>query len=174
MRAPWLIRTIATVAMFGGILASASARAERTIASILVVSKSENKNQVHYGVHLDESCSFASGNPVYAYWRMLERSPSALEPLLEREQRAYGIEHQEIHGDTVRFTLRALRTRAITVRVTRAPDGACNASLEAAVAGRAVRLYNIHVALGFLRVDHLLLTGWSEQEKRVVSERIEP
>ncbi len=174
MRGSVLIRMVATVAMLGGMLASGSARAERTIASILVVSKSENKNQVHYGVHLDESCSFVGNSPVYAYWRMLERSQTAIEPLLDREQRAYGIEHQEIRGDTVRITLRALRTRPITVRVTRAPDGACNASVEAAVAGRAARLYNIHVALGFLRVDHLLLTGWSEQDKRVVSERIEP
>jgi hypothetical protein len=39
--------------------------------------------------------------------------------------------------------------------------------------GRSARLFNVHVALGFLRVDHLVLTGWAD-DGRVVQERIRP
>jgi len=174
MRGSALIRTIATGSMLAGMLAAAPAHAERTIASVLLVSKSENKNQVHYGIHLDDSCALSGNTPVYAYWRMLEKGPNATEPLLEREQRAYGIERQDVRGDVVRLTLRALPSRPITVRVTRESDGTCNASVVTAIGGRPARLFNIHVALGFLRVDHLLLTGWSERDGHVVSERLEP
>ncbi len=174
MRLSASIRTITTISMLAGMLAAAPAHAERTISSVLVVSKSENKNQVHYGVHVDDACSLTGSAPVYAYWRMLERSPSATEPLLEREQRAYGIERQDVRGDTVRVTLRALPTRPLTVHVTRGTDGTCTASVVTRINGRAARLYNIHVALGFLRVDHVLLTGYSDVDGRVISERVEP
>jgi len=159
--------------MLVGMLVSGAARADRTIPSVLFVSKSENKNQVHYGVRLDDQCAFVGSAPVYPYWRMLERGPNDTEPLLDREQRAYGIERQEIRGDTVRVTLRALPDRPITVRVARATDGACTAIAETTISGRAARLFNVHVALGFLRVDHLVLQGWAERDGAVMRERIE-
>ena len=169
-----VIQTLATGAMLVGMLVAPSARADRTIESALFVSKSENKNQVHYGVHIDDTCTFAGSSPVYAYWRMLEKGPASIEPLLAREQRAYGIARQDVHGDTVRVTLRALPSRPITVRVMRTMDGTCVASAEMTIAGRSARLFNVHVALGFLSVDHLLLTGWTDPDGHVVRERINP
>ncbi len=168
-------RAVALGGMFLFMVAApVAAKADRTIPSALFVSKSENKNQVHYGVYVDERCAFASASPVYAYWRMLERGPSATEPLLAREQSAYGVASQRVVGDTVTVTLRALPTRPIVVKVTRAEDGTCSAVAQTTIDGQSARLFNVHVALGFLRVDHLLLTGWAERDGRVVRERITP
>jgi hypothetical protein len=156
------------------VLTSPAARADRTIDSALFVSKSENKNQVHYAVRVDDSCSPLPHDPVYAYWRMYERSATATEPLLDRERVAYGITRQEVHGDMVRITLAALPTRPITIHVARTESGACAVSAETNIAGQPARLFNVHVALGFLHVDHLVVTGWSEPDGRVVRERITP
>ncbi len=154
------------------VLFPCSARADGTLTSVLFVSKSENKNQVHYGVHLDDTCAFTSSAPVFAYWRMLEKGPTVTEPLLPREQRGYGIAQQDIvNGGTVRLTLRALPKRPILIHVSRAPDGTCVARTEAVVAGVLVRLFNVHVALGFMRVDHLLLSGWAATGQ-IVRERL--
>jgi len=168
------IRAAAACGMLFGMLATTRASADRTIPSAIFVSKSENKNQVHYAVRVDDRCELASPSPVYAYWRMLERGPSVTEPLLSREEAAYGIARQQVAGDTVTVWLRALPQRPITVRVARGPDGACTTTAETTIAGHAARLFNVHVSLGFLRVDHLLLTGWEEPDGRVVRERINP
>jgi Domain of unknown function (DUF4833) len=166
------MRVICIGSVLTGMLVSGSAHAEQTIPSVLFVSKSENKNQVHYGLHLDDSCGFAGSAPVYPYWRMLEKGPNDTEPLLEREQRAYGIERQDVQGDVVRVTLRALPNRPIGVRVLRAVDGSCTATAETTISGRAARLFNVHVALGFLHVDHLVLQGWAA-DGVVMRERLE-
>jgi len=63
----------------------------RGVRSVFFVAKSENRNEVHYGVALDSACVPAGSSPVFAYWRMRERSPLATEPLLAREVSAYGI-----------------------------------------------------------------------------------
>ena len=166
------MRLLAIAVVFAAcVLVPCVARADGTLTSVLFVSKSENKNQVHYGVHLDDRCEFTSGAPVFAYWRMLERGPNATEPLLPREQRGYGIAKQEVHGDTVRFMLRALPARPITIYVSRTPDGTCTARAETTIAGVVARLFNVHIALGFLRIDHLLLTGWAATGQ-VVRERL--
>lgn len=171
-----MVRTLATGGMLVGMVAFAAptARADRTIDSALFVSKSENKNQVHYGLRVDDTCTPVERAPVYAYWRMYEKSATATEPLLEREQRAYGIARQEVHGDTVRITLAALPSRPITIHVARTESGTCTASAEVTISGQSARLFNVHVALGFLRVDHLLVTGYAEPDGRVVRERISP
>ena len=154
------------------LVATSSASAGRTIDSALFVSKSENKNQVHYGVRVDERCELASPAPVFAYWKMLERGPSATEPLLSREETAYGIASQRVSGDSVTVTLRALPARPITIRVARTESG-CVASAETTIDGQTARLFNVHVALGFLRVDHLVITGWAT-DGHVLRERVRP
>ena len=154
------------------LVATSSASSDKTIPSTLFISKSENKNQVHYGIHVDEQCAFASPSPVFPFWKMLERGPDATEPLLAREESVYGIASQRVSGDTVTITLRALPARAITFHVARTESG-CVASAETTIDGRTARLFNVHVALGFLRVDHLVITGWAS-DGHVLRERLRP
>ncbi|HEY2370432.1 MAG TPA: DUF4833 domain-containing protein [Polyangiaceae bacterium] len=154
------------------LVTTSSASSDKTIPSALFVSKSENKNQVHYGVRVDERCAFTSPNPVFPYWKMLERGPDATEPLLSREESAYGIAHQHVNGDSVTVTLRALPARPITIRIARTDSG-CVASAETTIDGQSARLFNVHVALGFLHVDHLVITGWAS-DGHVLRERVHP
>jgi hypothetical protein len=152
---------------------AADASGAREVPSAFLISKSENKNQVHYAVHVDRECMPLGSAPVVPYWRMLERSTSATEPLQGREQRIYGIERQEVAGSRVRVTLKALRTRPITITTSRDASGACTASTVATINGRAARLYNIHVALSPFGVSHLLVTGWAD-DGSIVRERVSP
>ncbi|HEY1954503.1 MAG TPA: DUF4833 domain-containing protein [Polyangiaceae bacterium] len=143
------------------------------LSSVMFISKSENKNQVHYGAHIDPSCIPSGAAPVYAYWLMLEKGPNVTEPLLSREQRGYGIGHQEVHGDTVQVTLRGLPARQITIHVRRDPNGTCAGSAEMTISGLLARVFNVHLFLGFLHVKSVLITGWNAAGE-IVRERFSP
>lgn len=173
MRAPAWIRTAATSGMLLGMLAP-PANADRRIPATVFVAKSENRNQVRYSILVDDRCAMTSRAPVQAYWQMLEKGRDVVEPLLDREQAAYGIARQQVAGDSVVVWLRALPARPITIRVTRAPDGRCVSSATATIAGRIARISQVFVALGFLHVDHIVLEGRAEPDGRVVRERVDP
>ncbi len=138
-----------------------------------LISKSENKNQVHYAVHVDRECNPVGAAPVEPYWRMLERSSSATEPLLSREQRVYGIARQQVLGSSVRITLKALPTRPITITTARDASGVCTTSTVVTINNRPARLFNIHVALSAFGVSYLLVTGWAD-DGSIVRERVSP
>jgi hypothetical protein len=152
---------------------SADSAGARQVRSAFLISKSENKNQVHYAVHVDDGCMPAGAAPVEPYWRMLERSTAATEPLLPREHRVYGVAHQQVAGSHVTITLQALPARPITITTSRDGSGACTASAVVAINQRPARLFNIHVALSPFGVSHLLVTGWAD-DGSIVRERVSP
>ena len=152
---------------------SADATGVREVRSAFLISKSENKNQVHYAVRVDDGCMPQGLAPVQPYWRMLERSTSATEPLLAREQRVYGVSRQQVAGSNVTITLQALPERPITITTSRDGSGSCTASAIVAINRRPARLFNIHVALSPFGVSHLLVTGWAD-DGSIVRERVSP
>ena len=143
------------------------------VDTIFIVSKSENKNQVHYALRVDDACAPLGPAPIRPYWRMFEKGATVREPLLEREVPAYGLAGQSSAAGIVTATLRALPGRAITVRTWRAVDGTCHATSHVSIAGVPARLYDVHVVLKLFAVDYLLLTGWDDAG-RTVHERIAP
>jgi hypothetical protein len=157
----------------------ASGEPGRDVSSVFLVAKSENKNQVHYGVHLDASCAPAGAAPVFAYWRMLEHGPLATEPLLDREVGAYGVAEQQVvergpDGGRLTLRLRALPARPITV-ATRARGEACEATATMVIGGAPASLRSVYAQLRWpFGVDHLVLSGRSLADGRVVEERIVP
>src|ERR1700733_7408049 len=82
---------------------------------VFSIAKSENKNRVAYALRLDERCAPVGAAPLAPYWRMLEKGPTVTEPLLPREEQAYGIAAQSVKAGVVRVTLRALEGREIAV-----------------------------------------------------------
>ncbi len=118
---------------------------------LFTISKSENRNQVQYAIRLDTRCR-AVDAPLVAGWRMLEKRPSAREPLLAHELAAYGIARQVVvpegEGDDVRFELRALPSRTITVHTWRTADG-CGARAEVGIVGNDAQLFNVHAYLAW-------------------------
>jgi uncharacterized protein DUF4833 len=147
-------------------------------APLFSISKSENKNQVAFAVRLDAECRPVGDAPVYAYWRMLERSPAAVEPLLPVEQGAYGIGRQRVErgesGGAVRIALRALPDREILVRTVRQAS-ACAAVASTRIADTPAHLFNVHARIAWpFGVDSLLITGWAESDGHVVRETMRP
>jgi Domain of unknown function (DUF4833) len=145
--------------------------------SLFSISKSENKNEVVYGIHLDGQCSPVGESPVFAFWRMNEKGPAVIEPLLAREERAYGIERQRVisrgaDGSSVEVTLKALPSRPIVIDTKPGAGGRCDAWPTIPISGESAYLYNVYVKLGTLRVDYLLLSGWALDRRRVLHEQI--
>jgi Domain of unknown function (DUF4833) len=137
------------------------------IASALSISKSSNKNEVHYAVEVDDACVPAGASPVHPYWRMFEKSADATETLGAHEERAYGIARQEVDGSAVRIVLRSLRQRPITIRTWRGDQGMCMSEANATIGGSAARLDGIYVKLKFLGVDYVELSGMTPSGVKV-------
>jgi hypothetical protein len=163
-------------------LLAAGARADalrfgpHDVTSLFTISKSENKNEVVYAVHLDERCAPVGDAPVFAFWRMHEKGPNVIAPLLDREQRAYGVARERVlaagpDGGSVELSLRALPSRPIVVR-TQNVGGTCQAWSSLSISGTDAYLYNVYVKLKTLGVDYLLLSGWTADRSRVVHETI--
>jgi hypothetical protein len=150
----------------------------RVIRSVFFVAKSENKNQVHYGIHLDEACAPEGDAPVFAYWRMLERGPLATEPLLSREVPAYGLYEQHVlkhgeHGGRVLLTLNALRKRPIVIE-SAAAGPTCATIARTAIGGIPASLASIFVQLRWpFGVESIVLSGRASFDGRPVHERME-
>ena len=144
---------------------------------VFFIAKSQNRNQVHYGIRLDRECSPVGTRPVFAYWRMFENQGEA-EPLLGTEGPAYGLDDaQEIANapDTsqVRVRLRAFRDRPLVVTVTRRGD-VCEAAASTTIAGTNAKLDSMYVKLRWpFGVEYLLLRGSRVVDGRWVQERIQ-
>ncbi len=160
------------VATIAGLSRTATASAGSwAIPSALVISKSSNKNEVHYAVQVDESCAPAGPRPVSPYWLMLERGPNVTEPLHGREQGILGVDQQQVTDEGILMTLRGFPDRPLMVRTWRGADGQCASGVDMRVAGVPARVASVYVKQKFLGVDYVLLTGVAAGGA-VVSERI--
>ncbi len=166
--------SIVQPAMGSGLAASG-----QTIQTVFFVAKSENRNQVHYGITLDAACAPAGDAPVFVYWRMLERDPLATEPLLSREVPAYGVAWQRVErraddGGRVILTLNALPRRPIAIDTSAGAAG-CVAEARAWIGGASASLRSVFVQLRWpFGVGHLLLVGRSPADGRPIVERVSP
>ncbi len=149
------------------------------VRSVFLVAKSENRNQVHYGVRLDAGCAPVGKEPAFAYWRMLERGPATIEPLLGIEQPAYGFAENRLvarteHGGRVRVKLAALPSRPIVIDVWEGENG-CAATASTTIGGVPASLTSVFVKLRWLfGVDHLVVSGRASDDGRVVCETVKP
>jgi len=163
-----------------GISLALPARAgSRELPSAFFISKSENRNEVHFAVSIDERCVPVGAAPVRPYWLDREKGVGVTSPLLPREEPAYGIASQtvvsrEATRGTIRLSLRALPQRSLEILTARAVDGTCQAWTHTAIAGERAQLFNVHATLKFLGIESILLTGWATSDKRVIRETIKP
>lgn len=163
---------IVTIAHSG----SADPTVPRDPKSVFLVAKSENKNQVHYGVKLDDGCNVVGANPIYGYWRMLERN-GEIEPILSREVRAYGIDpaqRVEKTGEatTIYARLNAIPDRLLRITVARTA-GRCEAQATMSIAGADAHLRLIYIRLAWpFGVDYILLRGSRMADGRLVEEKL--
>jgi len=148
------------------------------LPSAFFISKSDNHNQVHYAVAVDANCLPAGVAPVRPYWRMLEQGPGLTAPLLEREQQVYGIATQTVTrsaaSGSITLALRALPQRPLTIVTRKDSTGTCRAAVYTVIQSQRARLYAIHVVLGWIGVDSLIIKGWARSDGHVLRETIEP
>ncbi|HXN33868.1 MAG TPA: DUF4833 domain-containing protein [Polyangiaceae bacterium] len=168
---------LAALALVASIALGGADRDGRVIRSVFFIAKSENKNEVHYGIRLDEACRPAGDAPVFAYWRMFERGPLETEPLLAREEPAYGVSDQRAlkrneQGGSVFLTLNALPKRPIIIDSTTS-GATCTATAKATIGGVPASLVSVFVQLRWpFGVDYLLLSGSASLDGRAVRERV--
>lgn len=147
------------------------------VRSIFYLEKSENRNQVHYAIRLDENCQPRGAAPLFGYWRDLEEGPNVTSPISSRAQRAYGVARQEVRttasGATVRVILQAVPDRQLLIDVTRSGDR-CEATARAMIDGNRAVLQRAYIQLApFFRVAHVDLHGRSTRDGTELQERIE-
>jgi hypothetical protein len=168
------------MALAGALVAGAAGgqlAPSRDVRSVFLVAKSENRNQVHYGLRVDAGCAPLGDEPVYAYWRMLERGPLATEPLLAIERPAYGFAEQlrlerGERGGAVRVRLAAMPDRPIVVQ-SAVRDGVCAASTATTIAGVPASLESVFVQLRWpFGVAHMIVAGRALADGRELRERI--
>jgi hypothetical protein len=146
------------------------------VRSVFFIAKSQNKNQVHYGIRLDRECNPVGKRPVFAYWRMFENQGET-EPLLGTEGPAYGLDDtQEIvnfpSSSQVRVRLRAFRDRPVVVTVMRKGDS-CVAEASTTIAGADAKLDSMYVKLRWpFGVEYVLVRGSRRVDGRWVQERM--
>jgi len=138
----------------------------------MVISKSSNKNELHYAAFVDERCAPATSTPVHAYWVMLERGPGVTEPLSRTEARLLGIASQEVSGDTIRFVVNGMPSRTFVAHTGRV-DGACTSWVETTIGKAQARLLGVYVKQRLFGVDYVLLSGRTPEGK-AVEERVSP
>ncbi len=147
------------------------------VRTVFFIARSQNKNQVHYGVHLDAKCDTVGSHPVFGYWRMLE-ARGEIEPILGLEVPAYGLgdaQHVDRRADatTIAIKLRAFPDRPLVITVKRT-NGHCEARATTAIAGAEARLHWIYVKLRWpFGIGHVIVRGWSNDDGRPVEELIE-
>jgi hypothetical protein len=147
--------------------------------SLFAISKSQNRNQVHYAIRLDADCAPIGGAPVEVFWRMFEKGDAVMEPLTSREVSSFGIRSQTVvrrgeHGGSVHMLLNGFPDRPIDVEAVQ-KAGACQATSTMPIDGKPALLIDVYAKMKWpFGVDYVQLSGWSLDGSHVVRERMNP
>lgn len=169
----------ALVALAAPALADPPTFGRTDVRSVFFIAKSQNRNQVHYGIRLDAQCAPVGAAPVVGYWKNLQRGPTNVSELRHSEERAYGIAFQRAAQRPdgswyVRVALRAVAAREIRIVPSRDPQsGRCFAIAQMSMAHTIARLDSVFVQIsGPLHVDWIELRGRRARGGEPVTERV--
>lgn len=127
-----------------------------SLNSIFFITKSDNGNQVHYGVETNANCSLKGSKPAYPYWKL---ASGRLEGLQSYEVPAFGIASQSVSGNKVVMELNGLRGRRISksimIRSTQSGSQRCKISAFTKINGEVTQLLKVHIDL----TKHSFLSG---------------
>ena len=143
--------------------------------SVIYLTKNTNRNQVHYGVHVDAQCRPLARKPVYAYWRMLEEGDDARATLMFWEQPGYGVKQprdisREDDSGSFEFTIRGVPERRLRLE-TFAVDGACRARAYTRIAEQDALFQRIDIRVsGWANVHRVEIFGVGLENGLPVSE----
>ena len=148
------------------------------VRSAFYVAKSENKNEVHYAVHVDAACRPLGKTPVFGYWRRLKKGVRVDEPLTGAGVRVYGASSEQTvsvtpNGGQIGMYVKALKRLSIDIRIDKGKDGVCTALPRVLLRGERARLSYAFLQLGRfgLSVKYVDVWGVRERDGRTVTEQ---
>ncbi len=145
------------------------------VQTVFAIGKSDDGNQVQYGLKLDAHCQMAGKEPLFGYWRELDKGPGApLKSFGFLDGFGYGIEKQSVKSDktTLIMSIKPAATRVIEI-VSRREGEKCAATAFTTIASKKAELKMIFVQLsGPMSVSSIQIKGTELDGGKAVSERI--
>ncbi len=123
------------------------------VRTVFYISKSDDRNRVDYGIHLDAGCVPSTDDAVFPYWREFENSPPVrIHTLGMFEYFPYGISEQRTVSKTPAgvvhvMTLRQFRKWPIRILIRKEADGHCEAHARTTILGKDAELTFVYVRL---------------------------
>ncbi len=152
------------------------------VPTVFYISKSDDRNRVDYGIHLDEHCVPIKDDALFPYWREFENSPPVrVHTLGMFEYIAYGISEQRTirktpTGGVYLVRLRQFDKTAINIITKKDADGRCTSQARSQINGKESELTYVYVKLrsGGLTpsVEYADLHGRDLESGQGVSQRI--
>jgi Domain of unknown function (DUF4833) len=152
------------------------------VQTVFYISKSDDRNRVDYGIHLDDHCAPVQEDAVFPYWREFENSPPVrVHTLGLFEYVAYGISEQRTIRRSPVGSLHVIRLRqfsknTIAIYSMKEPDGRCSSRARTMINGKDSELSYIYVKLfrGGLTpsVDYIDVHGRDPDTGQDIQERI--
>ena len=152
------------------------------VPTVFYISKSDDRNRVDYGIHLDEHCVPIKDDALFPYWREFENSPPVrVHTLGMFEYIAYGISEQRTirktpAGGVYLVRLRQFDKTPINIITKKDPDGRCTSEARSQINGKESELTYVYVKLraGGLTpsVEYVDLHGRDLESGQGVSERM--
>jgi hypothetical protein len=122
------------------------------VQTVFYIAKSDDRNRVDYGIHLDDHCASIRDDAVFQYWREFENAPPVrVHELGLFDYIPYGISEQRaVHkaptGGTHLMKLRQFGF-PIAIFTEKRPDGRCGAQARVAINGKESELVYVFVQL---------------------------
>ncbi|MDB4976396.1 MAG: hypothetical protein JWN48_4737 [Myxococcaceae bacterium] len=147
------------------------------VHSAFHVEKSENRNQVHYGIRLDAACRPQGKAPVFAYWMRLKKDVWDEDPLIGAAVRVYGASTDQTvqvaaTGGHVDMYVKALKRVPVSIAITKGKDG-CIATPTVVLNGERVKLVRAFLQLGRfgITVKYVDVYGTREKDGHTVTQQ---
>jgi hypothetical protein len=149
------------------------------VHSVFHVAKSENQNQVHYGLRLDAACRPLGKRPVFAYWKRHRSTGQVDAPLEGLGRRFYGAsDEQKVHvgttGGRVQMHVKALDRVLVDIAIQQTASG-CVAVPTTLINGERANLWRAYLQLGRfgMTVKYVDVMGTRPHDGARVVQRLE-
>jgi hypothetical protein len=129
------------VALLGLVLVTASAAWAQSTQKLFVITRTTNKNEVHYDAQATKEGKLKPDEPVVAYWIMVEKGGKREKLSFLERKKAYGFSiSPEAGGESFRMVIVPYKARPIRVHM---KDGKARA--EMAIDGKPAYLKKLHI-----------------------------
>jgi len=146
------------------------------VRTVFHIAKSDDRNRVDYGIHLDAQCRPIGEAPIYAYWHRFEPGAPRYGDLNLFDRQVYAITWQSVrtrdpNGTWTEMRVAALPNLRILVLTQRTATG-CIARARIPVNSRPAYVDRVFVQLANpFTIEHVTFRGLDVETSAPVSER---